>query len=44
MGINMLLKHDPTFLMRDLVVFLVLGLIVSVGFFYILRNFKKTGA
>ena len=42
MGVIMWLKKDPTFLMRDLVVFLILGLIVFVGFFYILRNFKKT--
>lgn len=44
MGITMLLKRDPTFLWRDLAVFLILGLIVFAGFFYILRNFKKTGA
>jgi len=44
MGVTMLLKHDPTFLWRDLVVFLILGLIVFAGFFYILRNFKKTGS
>ena len=44
MGITMFLKHDPTFLMRDLVIFLILGLIVFAGFFYILRNFKKPGA
>jgi hypothetical protein len=40
MGITMFLKHDPTFLMRDLIVFLILGLIVFAGFFYILRGFK----
>ena len=40
MGIMMLVKHDPTFLMRDLVVFLALALIVFTGFFYILRNYK----
>ena len=34
MGITMLLKHDLTFLMRDLVIFL--GAIVFAGFFYIL--------
>jgi hypothetical protein len=44
MGITMLLKHDPTFLWRDLGVFLILGAIVLAGFFYILRNFRKTGA
>jgi hypothetical protein len=41
MGIIMFLRDDPTFLMHDLVVFLILGVIVFVGFFYILRNFKK---
>jgi hypothetical protein len=41
MGITMLLKKDPTFLWRDLFVFLILGVIVFSGFFYILRNFKK---
>lgn len=41
MGVIMLLKRDPTFLWRDLAVFLVLGVIVFSGFFYILRNFKK---
>jgi len=40
MGFTMFFKHDPTFLLRDLVVFLILGLIVLAGFFYILRNFK----
>ena len=40
MGIMMLLKKDPTFLMRDLFVFLSLALIVFFGFFYILRNYK----
>ncbi len=41
MGIIMWLKKDPTFLFRDLAVFLILGVIVFVGFFYILSNFKK---
>jgi hypothetical protein len=40
MGITMFLKLGPTFLMRDLIFFLILGLIVFIGFFYILRNFK----
>jgi hypothetical protein len=40
MGIIMLLKHDPTFLWRDLAVFLSLGVIVFIGFFYILRGYK----
>jgi hypothetical protein len=41
MGIIMFLKDDPTFLLRDLVVFLILGLIVFSGFFYILRHYKR---
>jgi uncharacterized membrane protein YgdD (TMEM256/DUF423 family) len=41
MGIIMLLKKDPTFLFRDLAVFLILGLVVFGGGIYILWNFKK---
>ncbi|HSQ34960.1 MAG TPA: hypothetical protein VLQ89_03105 [Candidatus Binatia bacterium] len=41
MGIIMWLKKDPTFLFRELAVFLILGVIVFVGFFYILRNYKN---
>jgi hypothetical protein len=41
MGITMLIKKDPLFLWRDLSVFLILGVIVFAGFFYILKNFKK---
>ncbi len=44
MGIIMWLKHDPTFLWRDMIVFFTLGVIVFAGFFYILRNFRKTEA
>ncbi|MCU0237653.1 MAG: hypothetical protein MUC72_11305 [Acidobacteria bacterium] len=44
MGIIMWLKKDPTFLFRDLAVFLILGLIVFAGFVYILRNFKRPAA
>jgi hypothetical protein len=40
MGFVMLLNHDPTFMMRDLIVFLILALIISMGFVYILRNYK----
>ena len=40
MGIIMWLKKDPTFLFHDLAVFLILGMIVFAGFFYILRNFQ----
>ncbi len=43
MGAIMGLKKDPTFLMRDLAVFLILGLIVFVGFFYILHGYKTKG-
>jgi hypothetical protein len=39
MGLMMFLKHDPTFLMRDLVVFAVLALIIAFGFFYVRRNY-----
>jgi hypothetical protein len=41
MGVLMLLHHDPTFLMRDLVVFLVLAIIVFAGFFYVLKHYKR---
>lgn len=41
MGISMFLKDDPTFLMRDLIVFLILAMIVFAGFIYILKNFKS---
>lgn len=44
MGISMLLNNDPTFLMRDLIVFLVLAGIVLTGFIYILRNYKTATA
>ena len=40
MGIIMLVNNDPTFMMRDLTVFLILALIVITGFVYILRNHK----
>jgi len=39
MGWVMFLKKDPTFLMRDLVVFSVLALIIFFGFFYVRRNY-----
>jgi hypothetical protein len=42
MGIMMFLKNDPTFLMRDLLVFISLAVIVFFGFFYILRIYKVT--
>lgn len=40
MGIIMWLKKDPTFLLRDLAVFLALGLIIVFGFFYVLRGYR----
>lgn len=40
MGAIMGFKHDPTFLWRDLIVFLVLGVLVFAGFVYILRGFR----
>jgi hypothetical protein len=40
MGWMMFLKKDPTFLMRDLVVFSALALIILFGFFYIRRNYR----
>ena len=44
MGIIMWLKKDPTFLMRDLAVFLILGVILFAGFFFILRGYRNKGA
>lgn len=40
MGWMMFLKRDPTFLMRDMVVFTALALIILFGFFYIRRNYR----
>ena len=40
MGWMMFLKKDPTFLMRDLVVFSALALIILFGFFYVRRNYR----
>lgn len=39
MGLVMYFNHDPTFLMRDLVVFITLALIVFSGFIYIQKNY-----
>jgi hypothetical protein len=41
MGWTMLIKKDPTFLWRDLVVFHVLAAIIAFGFFYIRRNYRQ---
>jgi hypothetical protein len=43
MGFIMLLNNDPTFMMRDLVVFLILALIIITGFVYVVRNYKTKG-
>jgi len=40
MGLVMFLNNDPTFLIRDLIVFSVLALIIFIGFVYVLRNYK----
>lgn len=40
MGLVMFLNHDPTFLIRDLTVFLILALIIFIGFAYVIRNHK----
>jgi hypothetical protein len=39
MGLVMFVQNDPTFMMRDLIVFLILALIIVVGFVYVLRNY-----
>jgi len=41
MGWMMFVKHDPTFAMRDLVVFSVLALIIIFGFVYVRRNYRE---
>jgi hypothetical protein len=38
MGFIMYFNNDPTFMMRDLMVFFVLLLIIATGFFYMLKN------
>jgi hypothetical protein len=40
MGFVMFLNNDPTFMMRDMIVFLSLALIVFGGFVYVVRNYK----
>jgi hypothetical protein len=40
MGLMMLLNHDPTFMWRDMIVFLLLGLVIFAGFFYVMRNYN----
>ena len=41
MGWTMLVKKDPTFLWRDLVVFHVLAAVIAFGFFYVRRNYRQ---
>lgn len=41
MGWIMFFKQDPTFLLRDLLVFSSLALIVFAGFAYVLRNYRE---
>jgi len=40
MGFVMFLNNDPTFMIRDMIVFLILAMIVFIGFGYIIRNYK----
>lgn len=40
MGLMMFLNNDPTFMIRDQVVFIILALIIFTGFVYVLRNYK----
>jgi hypothetical protein len=40
MGFLMLVNHDPTFMLRDLVVFLSLAVIIFAGFVYVLKHYK----
>jgi hypothetical protein len=40
MGVMMFLKKDPTFILRDLLVFLALAVVIIAGFIYILRNYR----
>lgn len=42
MGFTMLIKKDPTFMMRDLIVFLVLAIIIFSGFLFIFRSYRIT--
>ncbi len=43
MGWMMFLKHDPTFLMRDMVVFSILAVIIFFGYFYVRRHYQVSG-
>ena len=40
MGFEMLINNDPTFMLRDLAVFLILAFIIISGFVYIIKNYK----
>ena len=43
MGFLMFIHNDPTFLVRDLIVFIVLALLIFSGFLYIIKNYKTLG-
>lgn len=40
MGLMMLLRNDPAFLWRDLIVFAVLAAIIAFGFVYVRRGYR----
>ncbi|MGB9837124.1 MAG: hypothetical protein ACPLRX_10335 [Candidatus Saccharicenans sp.] len=40
MGWMMFAKHDPTFSLRDLLVFSILAIIIVAGFIYVRRNYN----
>jgi NADH:ubiquinone oxidoreductase subunit F (NADH-binding) len=39
MGWMMFLRNDPTFLLRDVIVFSALAVIIAVGYIYIRKNY-----
>jgi hypothetical protein len=41
MGLSMLIKKDPTFLWRDMIVFFSLAVIVFAGFVYVLKHYTS---
>ncbi|OGS22297.1 MAG: hypothetical protein A2252_04870 [Elusimicrobia bacterium RIFOXYA2_FULL_39_19] len=40
MGLIMFMNNDPTFMLRDMIVFFIIALIVITGFVYIMKNYK----
>jgi hypothetical protein len=40
MGWVMLINNDPTFLWRDMIVFSLLGIIIFMGFYYVMRHYS----